>query len=160
MFRIGEIMKKSFVVNNLIDMDTLAKAVSATVKPGFIIGLKGTLGSGKTTFTQFLAKHIGVIDNVNSPTFTILKVYQGAIPLYHMDVYRLENIGYDYELDDFIYGKGVAVIEWYQYIKTMLPENILEISIDVVDESKRVVTIEGSGDYDNALEIISHRYSN
>lgn len=160
MFRMGEMMKKSFIVNNLKDMDALAKAVSSTVKPGFIIGLQGTLGSGKTTFTQFLAKHIGVVDNVNSPTFTILKVYQGTIPLYHMDVYRLENIGYDYELDDFIYGKGISVIEWYQYIKTMLPKNILEIKIDVIDESKRIVTFEGSGEYENALEIISNRYSN
>lgn len=141
-------------------MDKLANAVSVTVKPGYIIGLNGTLGSGKTTFTQFLAKHLGVRDNVNSPTFTILKVYQGDIPLYHMDVYRLENIGYDYELDDFIYGAGIAVIEWYSYIKTMLPNDFLEISIDIIDENKRLVTIEGSGDYESAVETISNRYSN
>lgn len=153
-------MKKSFIINNLSDMDRLANAVSVTVKPGYIIGLNGTLGSGKTTFTQFLAKHLGVRDNVNSPTFTILKVYQGALPLYHMDVYRLENIGYDYELDDFIYGSGVAVIEWYSYIKTMLPNDFLEISIDVVNESKRLVTVEGSGDYESAVENIGNRYSN
>lgn len=153
-------MKKSFIINNLSDMDRLANAVSVTVKPGYIIGLNGALGSGKTTFTQFLAKHLGVRDNVNSPTFTILKVYQGALPLYHMDVYRLENIGYDYELDDFIYGSGVAVIEWYSYIKTMLPNDFLEISIDVVNESKRLVTVEGSGDYESAVENIGNRYSN
>lgn len=153
-------MKKSFNINNLSDMDKLANAVSVTVKPGYIIGLNGTLGSGKTTFTQFLAKHLGVRDNVNSPTFTILKVYQGDIPLYHMDVYRLENIGYDYELDDFIYGAGIAVIEWYSYIKTMLPNDFLEISIDIIDENKRLVTIEGSGDYESAVETISNRYSN
>ena len=160
MNRIGETMKKSFLINDLKDMDKLAKAVSSTIKPGYIIGLQGSLGSGKTTFTQFLAKYMGVIDNVNSPTFTILKVYQGSIPLYHMDVYRLENIGYDYELDDFIYGSGVAVIEWYSYIKSMLPNHILEISIEVIDVNKRIVTIEGSGDYEFALEVINNRYSN
>lgn len=156
----GEKMKKSFNIQNLNDMEFLAKSVAETVKPGYIIGLKGTLGSGKTTFTQFLAKYIGIKDNVNSPTFTILKVYKGPIPMYHMDVYRLENIGYDYELDDFIYGDGVAVIEWYPYILPMLPKEILEITIDVINETGRVVTMEGSGKYEDAIEIISHRYGN
>lgn len=156
----GEKMKKSFIVKNLNDMELLAKSVAETVKPGYIIGLKGTLGSGKTTFTQFLAKYIGIKDNVNSPTFTILKVYKGPIPMYHMDVYRLENIGYDYELDDFIYGDGVAVIEWYPYILGMLPKEILEVSIDVVNETSRIITMEGSGIYEDALEIISNRYGN
>ena len=155
----GGKMKKSFNVNNLNEMEMLAKWVAQTVKPGYIIGLKGTLGSGKTTFTQFLAKYIGIKDNVNSPTFTILKVYKGPIPMYHMDVYRLENIGYDYELDDFIYGDGVAVIEWYPYILPMLPKEILEISIDVINESSRIVTMEGSGFYEDTLKTISNRYS-
>jgi len=151
-------MKKSYNVNNLNEMELLAKLVAETVKPGYIIGLKGTLGSGKTTFTQFLAKYIGVKDNVNSPTFTILKVYKGPIPLYHMDVYRLENIGYDYELDDFIYGDGVAVIEWYPYIQSMLPKEFLEITIDVINENSRIVTMEGSGSYEIAIKTISNRY--
>ncbi len=156
----GGKMKKRFIINNLNDMELLAKSVAETVKPGYIIGLKGTLGSGKTTFTQFLAKYIGIKDNVNSPTFTILKVYKGPLPLYHMDVYRLENIGYDYELDDFIYGDGVAVIEWYPYIQSMLPNEFLEITIDVINEDNRIVTMEGSGSYEIALETISNRYGN
>jgi tRNA threonylcarbamoyladenosine biosynthesis protein TsaE len=153
-------MKKSFLINNLNDMNRLAELVSKTVKPGYIIGLQGTLGSGKTTFTQFLARHIGIKDNVNSPTFTILKVYKGEIPLYHMDVYRLENIGYDYELDDFIYGKGIAVIEWYTYIRAMLPDEMMEILIEVINETNRIVTIEGSGTYEFAIKSISDRYGN
>lgn len=151
-------MKKSFHVRNLIEMSRLAECVAKTVKPGFIIGLQGTLGSGKTTFTQFLARHMGILDNVNSPTFTILKIYKGVIPLYHMDVYRLETIGYDYELDDYIYGSGVAVIEWYPYIRTMLPKEFMEITINVINETERIVVIEGSGSYETAIQTISDRY--
>jgi tRNA A37 threonylcarbamoyladenosine biosynthesis protein TsaE len=65
-------------------------------------------------------------------------------------------IGYDYELDDFIYGDGVAVIEWYPYIRNMLPKSILEISIEIVNENERIVTIEGSDSYETIVEAIGH----
>jgi len=121
-----------------------------------IIGLSGDLGSGKTTFTKYLSKAMGVKDNLNSPTFNILKTYQGILNLYHMDVYRLEDIGYDYELDDFIYGDGVSVIEWYPFIQTMLPENILSLTFSFVDEHKRDVLIEGSEIYESIIQKIGH----
>jgi tRNA threonylcarbamoyladenosine biosynthesis protein TsaE len=149
-------MKKTINIRQMDDMAKFAKQIAGGIKPGMIIGLKGDLGSGKTTFTQFLAKQLGIQDNVNSPTFTILKIYQGPINLYHMDVYRLETIGYDYELDDFIYGDGVAVIEWYPYIRSMLPKSILEISIEIVNENERIVTIEGSDSYEAIVEAIGH----
>jgi tRNA threonylcarbamoyladenosine biosynthesis protein TsaE len=118
------------------------------------------LGSGKTTFTQFLAKHMGIRESVNSPTFTLLKIYRNELPLYHMDVYRLESIGYDYELDDFIYGDGVAVIEWYPYIERMLPPEMLTITIRVLGETAREITMEGSGEYARIVEDLAHRYGN
>ena len=152
-------MKKSILVHNLNELNHLAETIAKTLKPGYIVGLKGTLGSGKTTFTQFLAKHMGITDNVNSPTFTILKIYKGPLPLYHMDVYRLEDIGYDYELDDFIYGDGVAVIEWFPYIQTMLPNDILAITIEVLNESERLIHLEGSGIYEPTIKAVSNRYS-
>ncbi len=153
-------MKKSILIHNLEELNQLAFTIAKTLKKGSIVGLKGTLGSGKTTFTQFLAKHLGIVDNVNSPTFTILKIYKGPLPLYHMDVYRLEDIGYDYELDDFIYGEGVAVIEWYPYIQTMLPNDILEITIEVLNESERFVHLEGRGIYEPTIKAVSDRYGN
>lgn len=149
-------MDLNITINSLEEMNELAKKISSYVKKGFIIGLKGELGSGKTTFTKFLALHLGVLENVNSPTFTILKIYQGRIPIYHMDVYRLENIGYDYELDDFIYGDGVSIIEWYPYILEMLPKNILSIEIVVLSENIREVHIEGSEEYAKVVEALSN----
>lgn len=138
----------------------IAEIISEYVFPGMIIGLTGDLGSGKTTFTKYLSKFIGVSENLNSPTFTILKIYDGNYKLYHMDVYRLEDIGYDYELDEFIYGDGICVIEWYPYIKTMLPDEILSIDFRVIDEFTRDVTIKGEGPYEKIVKAISDRHSN
>jgi len=145
-------------IKSLEDTDSLAKVIEENLFPGFILGLTGDLGAGKTTFTKYLAKHMGIQDNLNSPTFTILKVYNNNLDLYHMDVYRLENIGYDYELDDYIFGSGVSVIEWYQYIKKMLPEDILEIDIKVIDENNRELVINGKGRYEEIVKDIDNRY--
>jgi len=145
-------------INSLEDTNQLAGIISNKLFPGFILGLTGDLGSGKTTFTKYLAKHMGILDNLNSPTFTILKIYEGDINLNHMDVYRLENVGYDYELDDYIFGDGVSVIEWYQYIETMLPKELLKISIKVLNSNKREVLIQGEGRYESIVEEISNRY--
>jgi tRNA threonylcarbamoyladenosine biosynthesis protein TsaE len=153
-------LKIDIKLKSISDTEKLAIIIADYVFKGMVIGLTGDLGSGKTTFTKYLAKQIGVEDNLNSPTFTILKIYEGRLPLYHMDVYRLENAGYDYELDDYIFGNGISVIEWYQYIKEMLPENILSISIKVLDDSTRDVVIEGGGEYEEIVETISNRYSN
>ncbi len=147
-------------LNSIIDTETLAKIIAEKAFKGMIVGLTGDLGSGKTTFTKFFSQAIGVKDNLNSPTFTILKIYEGNFALYHMDVYRLENIGYDFELDDYIYGDGISVIEWYQYIKEMLPKNILSIDFKVIDEYARDVIIKGEEEYEEIVKAISDRHSN
>lgn len=152
-------MKLDLQVRNLEDTERLAKIVSNHLFPGFIIGLTGDLGSGKTTFTKFLAKHMGITGNLNSPTFTILKVYDHSpYNLYHMDVYRLEDAGYDFELDDFIYGEGISVIEWYQYIEKMLPKDMLKISIHSDGSDIRDIDIIGEGRYEEIVKDISNRY--
>jgi len=153
-------MEIKFKINNLPEMDELASHIAKHVKPGFIIGLGGDLGSGKTTFTKFLAKHMGIGEIINSPTFTLLKIYQHRLPLYHMDVYRLEQIGYDFELDEFIFGNGVAVIEWYPYIQQMLPAEMLEMTLRAVSETEREITLKGSGEYAQVVEDLGHRYGN
>jgi len=153
-------LKTKIVLNSIEDTKKLAKIIADYAFSGMIIGLAGDLGSGKTTFTKYLAKNIGVNDNINSPTFTILKIYQGNYDLYHMDVYRLEEVGYDYELDDFIYGEGVSVIEWYTYIRDQLPEELLTIDIQANGEFQRSLLIEGKGRYEKIIEAINNRYSN
>lgn len=147
-------------LNSIIDTETLAKIIAEKAFKGMIVGLTGDLGSGKTTFTKFFSQAIGVKDNLNSPTFTILKIYEGNFALYHMDVYRLEEVGYDFELDDFIYGDGISVIEWYQYIKEMLPKNIISIDFKVIDEYARDVIIKGEEEYEKIVKAISNRYGN
>jgi len=148
-------------IKSLQDTDTLASIIAQNLTPGFIIGLTGDLGAGKTTFTKYLAKHMGISANINSPTFTILKIYDHEpLDLYHMDVYRLEQVGYDYELDDYIYGDGVSVIEWYSYINQMLPDEMLSIKINVVDDTMRILDITGKGRYEKVVKDISDRYSN
>jgi tRNA threonylcarbamoyladenosine biosynthesis protein TsaE len=153
-------MELTLMINSLAEMDQLAGIVAKHLEKGDCLGLEGDLGSGKTTFTKFLAKHLGIKDTVNSPTFTILKVYQGLLPLYHIDVYRLEDIGYDYELEEYIYNEGISVIEWYPYIRAMLPEDILSFKIQFIDDSTRKVTIGGNGRYARIVETISNRYGN
>ncbi|MCK7486750.1 MAG: tRNA (adenosine(37)-N6)-threonylcarbamoyltransferase complex ATPase subunit type 1 TsaE [Bacillus subtilis] len=150
-------MEKTIRIANLSELSLLAATISAYAFPGFVLGLGGELGSGKTTFAQFFAKHLGVVDTVNSPTFTILKTYQGRLPFYHMDVYRLEAGNYDYELDDFIFGDGVAVIEWYEYIARQLPEQTIGNGFD--GKCRRIAacfTLKGSGPYERIVEAIGH----
>jgi len=154
-------VKTKITITSLDDTLKLASVIAKNLFPGFIIGLTGDLGAGKTTFTKYLAKQMGIIANINSPTFTILKIYEHEkLDLYHMDVYRLENIGYDYELDDYIYGKGVSVIEWYTYINQMLPNEFLKIKINVIESNLRVLDIEGKGRYEDVVKDINNRYSN
>ena len=154
------ILEVKLRLNSIIDTETLAKIIAEKAFKGMIVGLTGDLGSGKTTFTKFFSQAIGVKDNLNSPTFTILKIYEGNFTLYHMDVYRLEDMGYDFELEDFIYGDGISVIEWYQYIKDMLPKNILSIDFKVIDEHARDVIINGGEEYEEIVKAISDRYGN
>jgi tRNA threonylcarbamoyladenosine biosynthesis protein TsaE len=149
-------MEKTLRIANLIELSELARSIAQFVFPGFVLGLGGELGSGKTTFAQHFAKHLGVLDNVNSPTFTILKTYDGKLPFYHMDVYRLEHGNYDYELDDFIYGDGVAVIEWYEYIVAQLPKHYLELILTITEDGSRIITLKGSGAYEQIVAAIGH----
>ena len=102
-------------------------------KPGQIYTLNGDLGTGKTVFTQGFAAGLGITEPVNSPTFTIVQIYEeGRMPFYHFDVYRIgdveemDEIGYE----DYVYGQGVSLIEWANLIEEILPEHYTEIRIE------------------------------
>lgn len=113
-----------FESNSAEETFAFGKKLGEEAKPGDIICLDGDLGVGKTVFTQGFAAGLGIDDYVNSPTFTIVKEYEGRLPLYHFDVYRIgdssemEEIGYE----DYFYGKGVCIIEWPELIDDLLPE--------------------------------------
>lgn len=153
---VGEGMYKEIIIKNLAEMKTFAEFLGNEVFPGFLLCLEGDLGAGKTTFTKYFGASFGIEDNINSPTFTILKIYESDLDLYHMDVYRLNGIGADYDLEEYIYADGVCVIEWYKHILDSLPDEKLIIEIEIIGETKRLLKIEGTGKYDEIIKKISN----
>lgn len=124
-------------INNLVETQQLALNLAALLRPQDTITLQGDLGAGKTTFTQSLAKGLGIKRTVNSPTFTIMKQYTGNIPLNHLDVYRLADSEEDLGWDEIFYGDAVTVVEWAHLIEQELPAERLAISITRIDDDKR-----------------------
>lgn len=117
--------------NSPKETENIAKSFAKRLKAGDVVTLDGDLGAGKTAFTQGLAKGLEITDYVSSPTFTIINCYSGRIPMYHFDVYRIEDAEemYDIGYDDYVGGDGVAVIEWSEKIKEILPVPRYEILI-------------------------------
>jgi len=128
------------------DTAQLAEKIAQLVTPGAVLTLEGDLGAGKTTFTKALAKGLGISRNVNSPTFTIIKEYrEGRLPLYHMDVYRIEDGEEDLGFDDYFEGDGVTVVEWAHLIEHQLPEQRLDISIKYIEGNSRKIILKPYG---------------
>lgn len=128
-----------------------AKQLGEQLNPSDVITLEGDLGAGKTHFTKGIGKGLEVKRVINSPTFTIIKEYQGRIPLYHMDVYRLDEEAEDLGFDEYFHGDGVTVIEWASVIEDLLPEERLDIiirhnggdtrSIELTPRGERMINI-------------------
>lgn len=115
---------------NLEETERFGKRLGENLFPGCFIALYGDLGAGKTTFTKFIAKGMGICANIKSPTFAILNIYDGSRPLYHFDFYRLEaEEADDLGFDDYFFGSGVSVCEWSENIVELLPKERLEIRI-------------------------------
>lgn len=126
-----------------------AEKVAKHLQSNDVLLLEGDLGAGKTTFTKGIAAGLGVKRTVNSPTFTIIKEYQGRLPLYHMDVYRIQDAFEDLGFDEYFTGGGIVVIEWAHLIREQLPEEHLLINIARDDHEKRSIT----------LHPVGHRYT-
>lgn len=140
-------------IDSLSETQALAHRLALLVSSGDVITLEGQLGVGKTTFTKALAEGLGVKEHITSPTFTIIKEYEGVIPLYHMDVYRLENSEEDIGFDEYFYGDGVTVIEWAQFISDFLPEKRLEITLNYINEQERELFLNPIGKhYEHIVE--------
>lgn len=133
------------IITSVEDAYAFADQIAKKLKPSDVITLEGDLGAGKTTFTKGLAKGLNIKKNVNSPTFTIIKEYYGDLPLYHMDVYRLNDVEEDLGFDEYFNGEGVTVVEWAHLIEDFLPENLLSISIYRLDETTRKFVLQPKG---------------
>jgi len=133
----------------------IAYKIGKTLSKGKLIILTGDLGAGKTTFTQGLAQGMGITKMVTSPTFTIMKVYQGELPLYHIDAYRLEGLTQDLGLEEMMDDDGVCVIEWPLFISNALPKDYLNIDIKRINDDTRLLTFIPKGkEYEKVLEVI------
>ena len=133
-------------VHALEETQELALKLAELVAPQDTITLEGDLGAGKTTFTQSFAKGLGIKRNVNSPTFTIMKQYEGRIPLNHLDVYRLEDSDEDLGWDEIFYGDAVTVVEWAHLIEEELPKARLAIEITRIDDTSRKFVFKPMGE--------------
>ena len=119
----------------------IAQNLESEKFPNMVICLEGDLGSGKTVFTKGFAQALGIEETVTSPTFNIIKEYpNGELPLYHMDVYRLDGKVDDLGIEDYYTRGGVTIIEWSDMIKDYLPEERLDIKFKVIDEDTRTLT--------------------
>lgn len=136
----------------------LAQNIESEKFPNMVICLEGDLGSGKTIFTKGFAHAMEIEEDVTSPTFNIIKEYtSGEMPLYHMDVYRLDGRVEEIGLEEYFHKGGVVIIEWADMIEEYLPEERLEIKIRVLDESEdtRVFIINPIGtQYEDLCEAV------
>lgn len=133
--------------------EEIAGAFAKELKENDVIAMYGDLGAGKTAFVRGIAKALGVSEYVTSPTFVILNEYDGKLPLYHFDMYRLEDADEDSLMDvgffECLYSGGICVMEWSEYIENYLPDKYYKVSITLgksgEDEPERVIKIERMG---------------
>ena len=138
-------MEYKFTSKNEMNTIELAQNFESEKFPNMIICLNGELGSGKTVFTKGIANALGIKESITSPTFTIIKEYEGELPLYHMDVYRLNGSVEGTGIEEYFTKGGVVVIEWADTIKDILPEERLDIKFKVAGENTRVLVLKPHG---------------
>lgn len=151
---------KRYVLHASSEADTVAfaDALAVLAVPGTVLAVDGDLGAGKTRFAQAFAAALGIPGIVNSPTFTIIKEYEGGkLPLYHMDVYRLsleeaDELG----LDEYFHGRGVSLVEWASIIEPILPDERLHIELRSTGPTSRTIRCAPIGDrYETWCEAIA-----
>lgn len=139
--------------NNAEESIALGKKIGSLLKKGSVILLTGDLGAGKTTFTKGIGQALGVKRIINSPTFTIVKIYEGSMPLYHLDLYRLDGVGEDFDLEEYLYGQGICVVEWPYQAEGLLPKEFLQINIRRIGDNEREFELTASGkQYEEVIE--------
>lgn len=140
-------MNYKYTSRSVEDTLELAQNIESEKFPEMVICLDGELGSGKTVFVKGFAEALGIDDTITSPTFNLVKEYNnGELPLYHMDVYRLDKDANVEEFEEYFSKTAVTIIEWAEIIKDALPEERLEIKFNIFDENKRILVITPYGE--------------
>ncbi len=128
---------------------SLGRFLGETARPGDVITLSGSLGAGKTTLTQAIGQGLAVPEScyITSPTYSLLHEYPGRLPLYHMDLYRLEDAGEMEELGfgEYIHGSGLSVIEWPDRLGSLMPDERLELTLSFSSPSARLCALKAFG---------------
>ncbi len=138
-------MRSTLITASPEETISLGKKMAKSLKRGDVVSLIGELGSGKTTLIQGICNGLGVKGYVTSPTFVMVNIYQGKVPVYHLDLFRLrgvqdlEGIGYE----DYVYGQGVCLIEWGEKIRGLLPLTRIEVQLKRLGPGERRITING-----------------
>ncbi len=141
---------KGMYSQNENELIAIGERIGKLCKPNQVLVLSGDLGAGKTTLTKGLAKGLEIEQMIKSPTYTIVREYEGRMPLYHLDVYRIGDDPDSIDLDDFLYGNGLTVIEWGELLDADLLDDYLLIRIDKVGDG-RCLTFEAHGTKSEAL---------
>lgn len=134
----------TFVTHSAEETIQLGKKIGSLLQPGAIIAMEGNLAVGKTTITKGIAESLGIEEAITSPTFTLISEYEGKMPLYHMDVYRLDscedfiNLG----VEDLMYGDGVSIIEWSERVREELPKFTITLRLEIRGDGGRDITLE------------------
>lgn len=127
------------------DTKTFGKELASKLKPGSVVSLRGSLGAGKTVIAKGIAEYLQITDSIVSPTFTILQEYEGTLPLYHMDLYRISGCE-EFEMmggEEMLYGEGITLIEWSEKIDEMLPEDTIYVDLEILDNQDRIIKVTG-----------------
>ena len=135
-----------FISRSLKDTDDFGGELFKKLKKGAVVALSGELGAGKTSLVQGFAKRAGVGKKyyVNSPTFTVLNIYEGGkLPIYHFDWYRItsEQEAYDIGIEEYFNGEGICLIEWAERFPSLLPKDTIWVRLETLDENSRKITI-------------------
>ncbi len=133
-----------FITNNTEETIELGKKIGNYLRKGDVIAMQGTLAAGKTTITKGIAQSLDISETITSPTFCLISEYEGKMPLYHMDVYRLDNEEDFANLgtEDMIYGNGVSIIEWSEKIMNELPKKTIILKIEPQADGSRIITLD------------------
>ena len=140
------------VSHSAAETKALASKIIRLLSGGDVVLLEGDLGAGKTTFTKGIGKALGVEKTINSPTFTIMKCYKGKYPLYHLDLYRLNGVNQEFDLEEYI-DSGIAVIEWPHQADELLPKEYLRIIITIEDDKRKFEFIPVGEKYEKLMEV-------
>ncbi|NLW53140.1 MAG: tRNA (adenosine(37)-N6)-threonylcarbamoyltransferase complex ATPase subunit type 1 TsaE [Tissierellia bacterium] len=135
-----------YIIKNLEQLDRFAGFLASTLEKSDVISLVGDLGAGKTTLVQMVGKHLGIDDYITSPTFSLVNIYESDMPFYHLDLYRMDDpdelLGLDFET--YFYPDGITFIEWAEKGADYIPEDIIEIRINVSENHRLIEIVENS----------------